>query len=57
MKTTTGDKSARDRRLVEALRDNLQRRKAQIRERVQDREAAVVVPERGDEARRDAKGD
>jgi hypothetical protein len=57
MKTTTSGKSARDRRLAEALRDNLRRRKAQIWERAQDRETAVVAPERGDEARRDAKGD
>jgi len=58
MKTATGDKRALNRRLVEALRDNLRRRKAQIHERAQSRLAGGAdLALRGNEAQEDPKGD
>jgi hypothetical protein len=58
MKTATGGKHARNRRLVEALRDNLRRRKAQIRERAQSRRpGGVESAHRGNEVQEDPKGD
>jgi hypothetical protein len=58
MKTVTGDKSARDKRLVEALRHNLRRRKAQSRERAQNREAPATDPANtGDEPGRNPSRD
>jgi ribosome assembly protein YihI (activator of Der GTPase) len=59
MRIATGDKRARNRRLVEALRDNLRRRKAQIRGRAQGsrRAGGADLAYRGNEAQEDPKGD